>query len=68
MGECVDPEGNGVSFGRGQKGGLAHLVRNKKKQLICNSGRDKTPMGNQEDRRQVQYDVKNPSRTEYVIL
>jgi hypothetical protein len=29
MGECVDPEGNGVTMKRGARGGLAHPVGNK---------------------------------------
>jgi hypothetical protein len=29
MGECMDPEGNGVTVGRGASGGLAHPEGNK---------------------------------------
>ncbi len=50
MSKCMDPEGYGVSSGRGAMGGLAHLARsNTYKQLICNSGGDEIPWGNQED-------------------
>ncbi len=45
MSECVDPEGNGVSLGRGAKGGPGPPSEEQDKQLICNSGGDKTPMG-----------------------
>jgi hypothetical protein len=43
--EFVDPEGNGVSLGRGAKGGPGPPYEEQDKQLICNSGGDKTPMG-----------------------
>jgi hypothetical protein len=45
MGECVDPEGNGVSLGKGAEKGLVPPSEEQDKQLICNSCGDKTPMG-----------------------
>jgi hypothetical protein len=45
MGECVDPEGNGVSLGKGIEGGPGPPSEEQDKQLICNSGGDKTLMG-----------------------
>jgi hypothetical protein len=41
----MDPEGNGVTMGRGAKGGPGPPSEKKDKQLICNSGGDETPMG-----------------------
>jgi hypothetical protein len=38
-------------MGRGARGGLGPPSGEQDKQLICNSGGDKTPMGNQEDRK-----------------
>jgi hypothetical protein len=43
--ECVDPEGNGVTMGRGAEGGLGLPSGERDKQLICNSGGGKTSMG-----------------------
>jgi hypothetical protein len=45
MGECVDPTGNGVTLGRGARGEPGSPSGEQDKQLICNSGGDKTPMG-----------------------
>ncbi len=46
MSECVDPEGNGVSLGRGAKGVPGPPSEEQDKQLICkNSVGNKTPMG-----------------------
>jgi hypothetical protein len=45
MGECVDPEGNRVSLGKGAEGGPSPPSEEQDKQLISNSGGDKTPMG-----------------------
>jgi hypothetical protein len=47
--ECVDPEGNGVTMGRGEERGPGPPSGEQDKQLICNSGGDKTPLGSQED-------------------
>jgi hypothetical protein len=41
----VDPEGNGVTMGRGAEGGPGPPSGEQDKQLICNSGGDKTFMG-----------------------
>jgi hypothetical protein len=44
--ECVDPEGNGVSSGKGARGGGPGPPSEKQdKKLVCNSGGDETPMG-----------------------
>ncbi len=43
----MGPEGNGVSVGRGAEGGLGPPSEEQDKQLICNSGRGKTIMGEQ---------------------
>jgi hypothetical protein len=45
MGECVDPEGNGVTMGRGAEGGPGPPSGEQDKQLICNGGRGETSMG-----------------------
>jgi hypothetical protein len=45
MGECMDPEEIGVSLGKGAEGGPGPPSEEQDKQLICNSGGDKTPMG-----------------------
>jgi hypothetical protein len=45
MGECVDPEGNGVSLGKRAEVGPGPPSKEQDKQLICNSRGDKTPMG-----------------------
>jgi hypothetical protein len=45
MRECVDPEGNGVTMWRGAKGGPGPPSKEQDKQLICNSGRGETSMG-----------------------
>jgi hypothetical protein len=45
MGKCVDPEGNGVSLGKGAEGGPGPPSEEQDKQLICNSEGDVTPMG-----------------------
>jgi hypothetical protein len=45
MRECVDPEGNGVTMIRGAEGGPGPPSAEQDKQLICNSGGKKTPMG-----------------------
>jgi hypothetical protein len=45
MSGCEHPEGNGVSLGRGAKWGPGPPSEGQDKQLICNSGGDKTPMG-----------------------
>ncbi len=45
MGKCVDPEGNGVSLGKGAEGEPGPPSGEQDKQLICNSGGDETPMG-----------------------
>ncbi len=44
VGEYVDPEGNGVSSGRGAMGGPGPPSEEQDKQLVCNSGEDETPM------------------------
>jgi hypothetical protein len=41
----VDPERNGATMGRGAAGGPGPPSGEQDKQLICNSGGDKTPMG-----------------------
>ncbi len=41
----MDPEGNGVTMGRGVEGGLGPPSGERDKQLICNSGGEKTSMG-----------------------
>jgi hypothetical protein len=43
--ECVDPKGNGVTMGRGAEGGPGPPSGEQDKQSICNSGGDKTSMG-----------------------
>ncbi len=45
MRECVDPEVNGVTMGRGAEGGPGPHSWEQEKQLICNSGGDKTSKG-----------------------
>jgi hypothetical protein len=45
VGECVDPEVNGVTMGRGAEGGPGPPSGKRDKQLICNSGGDKMSMG-----------------------
>jgi hypothetical protein len=45
MRECVDPEGNGVTIGRGAEGGPGPPSGERDKQLICNSGGDKMSIG-----------------------
>jgi hypothetical protein len=51
--ECMDPEGNGVSSGRGAKGGggLAHLARSKISSWSATVEEKRLPWGNQEDNR-----------------
>ncbi len=41
----MDPEGNGVTMGRGVEGGPGPPSAEQDQQLICNSGRGETPMG-----------------------
>ncbi len=41
----MDPEGNGVTMGRGAEGGPSPPGGEQDKQLICNNGRGETPMG-----------------------
>jgi hypothetical protein len=41
----MDPEVNGVTMGRGTEGGPGSPSGEQDKQLICNSGVDKTSMG-----------------------
>jgi hypothetical protein len=56
VGECVDPEGNGVNPGEGDGGGPSPPSEEQDKQLISNSGGHKTPMGQpgrQEDKSDV---------------
>jgi hypothetical protein len=43
--ECVDPEGNGVTMSEGAEVGPGPPSGERDKQLICNSGGDKTSMG-----------------------
>ncbi len=43
--ECVDPEGNGVTMGGEAEGGPGTPSGEQDKQLVCNSGEDKTSMG-----------------------
>jgi hypothetical protein len=43
--ECVDPEGNGVTMSEGAERGPGPPCGEQDKQLICNSGGDKTYMG-----------------------
>jgi hypothetical protein len=53
MRKCVDPEGNVVTMGGEAEGGLGPPSGEQHKQLICNSGGDKTSMaelGGQPDR------------------
>jgi hypothetical protein len=45
MRECVNPEGNGVTMGRGAEGAPGPPGGEQHKQLICNSGRGETSMG-----------------------
>jgi hypothetical protein len=45
VGECKDPEGNGVNPGEGDGGGGGPPSEEQDKQLISNSGGDNTPMG-----------------------
>jgi hypothetical protein len=45
VGECLNPEGNGVTMGRGAEGGPGPPSGEQDKQLICNNGGDKTSMG-----------------------
>jgi hypothetical protein len=62
MGVCVDPEGNGVTMGRGAEGGPGPPSGEQDKQLICNSGGGETPMGEPRgQQRQVRCDIKNSS-------
>jgi hypothetical protein len=49
VGECVDPEGNGVTMGIGVEGGPGPPSGERDKQLICSSGGGETPKGNKED-------------------
>jgi hypothetical protein len=49
MGECVDPEGNGVTMERGAEGGAGPPSGEQDKQLICSGGGGKTSWENQED-------------------
>jgi hypothetical protein len=44
VGECVDPEGNGVTMGR-WAGGPGLPIGDQDKQLFCNSGGGENPMG-----------------------
>ncbi len=64
----MDPEGNGVSLGSGAKGGPGPPSKGQDKQLICNNGGDDSHGGTRRTARQVQCDIKNPSRTDYVVL
>jgi hypothetical protein len=41
----VDPEGNGVTMGGEAEGGPCPPSGEQDKQLVCNSGGDKTSMG-----------------------
>jgi hypothetical protein len=41
----VDPEGNGVTMGRGAEGGPSQPSGEQDKQLVCNSGRGETSIG-----------------------
>ncbi len=67
--ECVDPKGNGVTRGRGLEVGPGPPSEEQDKQLICNSGGDKTSMGGaRRTTRRAQCDIKTSSRTEYVTL
>ncbi len=45
MGKCVGPEEYGVTMGRGAEGGPGPTGGGQDKQLICNSGRGETPVG-----------------------
>jgi hypothetical protein len=45
MGQCVDPEGNGVTMGRGAEEGPGPPSGEQGKQLICNSGGGEMSMG-----------------------
>jgi hypothetical protein len=53
--ECMDPEGNGVTIGRGEEGGggvAGPPSGEQDKQVICSSGGGKTPIreqGGQQD-------------------
>jgi hypothetical protein len=65
----VDPEGNGVSLGKGAEGGPGPTSEEQDKQLICNSGGDKTSMGEPGGQQDGSgSDIKNSSRSEYVTL
>jgi hypothetical protein len=44
----VDPEGNGVTMGRGAEGGPGPPSGEQDKQLICSIGGGETPMGEPE--------------------
>jgi hypothetical protein len=44
----VDPEGNGVTLGKGVEGGPGPPSGGQDKQLICDSGGGKTSMGESE--------------------
>ncbi len=41
----MDPEGNGVTMGRGAEGGPSPPSGEQDKQLVCNSGRGETSIG-----------------------
>ncbi len=45
VGECMDPEGNGVTMGKGAEGGPGPSRGEQDKQLIYNNGGDKTSIG-----------------------
>ncbi len=45
VGECMDPERNGVNPGEGDGGGAGPPSEEQDKQLMSNSGGDKTPKG-----------------------
>ncbi len=64
VGECVDPEGNGVAMGRGAEGDLAHPVGSKISSWSTTVEETRRQWGNQEDNQ----DIKNSSYTEFVIL
>jgi hypothetical protein len=49
VGECMDPEGNGVTMAKGARGGLAHQVGNKISSWSATAEETRLPWGNQED-------------------
>ncbi len=71
VGECMDPEGNGVNPGEGIGGGPSPPSGEQDKQLFSNSGGDRRQHSHgatKKSGRRVWRDNKDPSCTEYVML